>query len=170
MTHQDRQRQTTRHFNATEKEELDGKIGFIGCVTPSEATSIKVSAFMRNSRLHGLGLPLDGESHTWADSKLRYKIRRHRAEIYTPGIEVTYEFDKIKSLTQMRGLPPHFWIPYVKMEGSYLHSFKVCYPNSIQYRSRCIERQQDKQDKPGWNPGALEALFSFLLPVEVESH
>jgi hypothetical protein len=93
----------SKPFNATEKEELDGKIGFIGNVTPSGATSIKVSTFLRNSKLYGLGLLLDGKPHTWADSKLRHKIKRHKAEIYTPGMDATYEFDRIKSLRQTIG-------------------------------------------------------------------
>jgi hypothetical protein len=60
MAYQDRTRQTQgRGINATEREELCGKIGFLGNVTPSEATSIKVSTFLRNSKLHGLGLMLD---------------------------------------------------------------------------------------------------------------
>jgi len=85
-------------------------------------------------------------------------------------MDATYSFDRIKSLTQMKGLPKHFYIPCLKIEGSYLHSLKVCYPSQVLYRSRCIEKQQAKQDTTNWKPRALEALFSTLLPVEVESH
>jgi len=60
MAHQNNSRQIqARGINATEREELSGKIGFMGTVAPSEATSIKVATFLRNSRLHGLGLMLD---------------------------------------------------------------------------------------------------------------
>jgi len=157
-------------FNQTEREELHGKIGFIRNVTPSEATSIKVSTFMRNSKLHGLGLLLDGEPHTWKDSKLRHKIKRHKAEIYVPGMDVTYEFHKIKSLRQTIGCPHYFYIPCVEMEDSYMHSWRVCYPSQVSYRTKCIDRELAKQNTHKWNPGALETLYNILLPVEPDTH
>jgi hypothetical protein len=164
----------TRRINATEKEELDNrlgsldKLGFLGTVAPSEATSIKVSTFMRNSKLYGLGLLLDGKPHSWTDPYLRSKFKRHTAEIYTPGMDVTYKVDeKIQRVTKMQGMPAHWHMPRVKMEGSYLNSFKVCYPNSIQARSEWLEYQQTRDEV---DPLVLEELFSVLLPVEPSKH
>lgn len=156
--------------NQTEREELLGNIGFCRNVTPSEATSIKVSTFMRNSKLYGLGLLLDGEPHTWRDSKLRHKIKRHKAEIYVPGMDVTYEFDRIKSMRETIGCPHYFYIPCVMMEDAYMHSWKVCYPSQVGYRTKCIDRELAKQDTYKWNPGALETLYNILLPVEPSEH
>ena len=172
MTYSEIDRQIQgRGINATEREQLVGKIGFAGCGTPSEATSIKVSTFMRNSKLYGLGLLLDGEPHTWADSKLRHKIKRHKAEIYVPGMDVTYEFDRIKSMRQTIGCPYYFYLPCVKMEGElYMHSWRVCYPSQVGYRTKCIDRELAKQDTYKWNPGALETLYNILLPVEPSEH
>lgn len=82
-------------------------------------------------------------------------------------MDATYEFDKIKSL-RLIGCPPCFYIPCVKMEGSYMHSWKVCYPSQIRYRTRCIERQLAKQGTPKFNQGSLETLYNILLPVEPE--
>jgi len=167
MTHINDHVKSDRRFNATEKEELEGKIGFLGTVTPSEATSIKVSTFLRNSKLYGLGLLLDGEPHTWADRYLKRKFKQHTAAIYTPGMDVAYEVGKIQSVNKMPGMPSHWHMPRVKIEGSYLYSFKVCYPNSIQSRSQWIEEQQAREEI---DPEALEELFSVLLPVEPGEH
>jgi hypothetical protein len=164
----------TRRINATEYEELDNKLGsldklgFLGTVAPSEATSIKVSSFMRNCRLYGLGLLLDGKPHSWADPYLKRKFQRHTAEIFTPGMDVAYRVDeKIQRVTKMPGMPPHWHMPRVKIENSYLHSFKVCYPNSIQARSEWLEYQQARDEV---DELALEELFSVLLPVEPSEH
>jgi len=174
MTHQFQHRNSDRKINATEREELDNrvgsldKLGFLGTVAPSESTSIKVSAFLRHSKLHGLGLLLDGVPHSWADPYLRRQFQRHTASIYTPGMNATYVVDeKIQRVNNMPGLPPHWHMPRVKLEGSYLHSFKVCYPNSIQARSEWLEYQQTRDEV---DPEALEELLSVLLPVEPDEH
>jgi len=80
-------------------------------------------------------------------------------------MDVAYEVDKIQSVTKMPGFPSHWHMPRVKMEGSYLNSFKVCYPNSIESRSQWIEQQQNRDD---FDPQAIEELFSVLFPVEPE--
>jgi hypothetical protein len=70
-----------------------------------------------------------------------------------------------------------------------MHSWKVCYPSQILYRTKCIERQLAKQGtsiakqgtsiakqgtsiaKQGtskFNQGSLEGLYNILLPVEPE--
>ena len=164
----------TRPTNATEREELDNrlgsldKLGFLGTVAPSEATSIKVSTFLRHSKLNGLGLLLDGEPHSWADTQLRRKIQRHTAEIFTPGMNVSYEVtEKPTKLTNTPGLPPHWHLPRVNLDGSYLHSFKVCFPSSIQARSELLEQQQTREEV---DPDTMEALCSVLLPVEPGEH
>lgn len=164
----------TRPINATEHEALSNrlgsldKLGFLGTVTPSEATSIKVSTFLRHSKLHGLGLLLDGEPHSWSDTQLRRKFQRHTASIYTPGMDVSYVVDqKPTKVDKMPNMPPHWHLPRVKIEGSYLHSFKVCYPNSIQARSEWLEYHQTRDDV---DESALEELFSVLLPVEPGEH
>jgi hypothetical protein len=174
MTHHFQHFKSDRRINATEKEELDNglgsldKLGFLGTVTPSEATSIKVSSFMRNSRLYGLGLLLDGKPHSWADPYLKRQFQRHTAEIYTPGMDAVYEVtEKLQRVTKMQGMPPHYHMPRVAIEGSYLHSFKVCFPNSIQARSEWLEYQQTRDEV---DELALEELFSVLLPVEPGEH
>ena len=48
------------------------------------------------------------------------------------------------------------------MEGNYYHFFKVCYPNSIEYRPRCIDQIENRQEMES---AALEDLFSILLRV-----
>jgi len=164
----------TRKINATEREQIDNrlgsldKLGFLGTVAPSESTSIKVSTFLRNSRLYGLGLLLDGTPHTWSDTQLRRKIQRHTAQIYTPGMDVSYEVtEKPTKLNKTPGLPGHWHLPRVKIDGSYLHSFKVCFPSSLQARSELLEHQQTR-DEP--DSQALEELLSVLLPVEPGEH
>ena len=163
-----------RRINATEKDEIDNKVGsldklgFLGTVVPSESTSIKVSTFMRNSMLYGLGLLLDGKPHSWKDPYLKRQFQRHKAEIYTPGVNAVYEVDqKLQRITKMKGMPKHYHMPRVKMEGSYLHSFKVCFPDSIQSRRQLIEQQHERDEV---DPDTMEALFSVLLPVEPGEH
>lgn len=77
-------------------------------------------------------------------------------------MDVKYEIDRIRKLTRMNSLPSHWYIPGVKMEGNYYHFFKVCYPNSIEYRPRCIDQIENRQEMES---AALEDLFSILLRV-----
>jgi len=42
------------------------------------------------------------------------------------------------------------------MKGAYYHTSRVCYPNDIDYRSRYIDRVQDRRE---FDSKALEALF-----------
>jgi hypothetical protein len=168
MTHQFQHFNTDRLINATEKDELVDKIGFLGNVAPPESTSIKVSAFLRHSKLYGLGLLLDGIPHSWSDPYLKRHFQRHTAHIYTPGMDVSYRVDeKIQRVNNMAGLPPHWHMPRVKLESSYLHSFKVCYPNSIQTRRQWLEQQQARDEV---DEEAMEELFNVLLPVEPGEH
>jgi len=83
-------------------------------------------------------------------------------------MDVSYEVtEKLQRVNKMQGLPPHWHMPRVKLESSYLHSFKVCYPNSIQARSEWLEQQQTRDEV---DESALEELLSVLLPVEPGDH
>jgi hypothetical protein len=86
MPHQDNSRQTQgRGINATEREGLVDKIGFMGTVAPSEATSIKVATFLQNSRLHGLGLMLDVKPIRGQTPSSSPKLNGTRQKFGLPG-------------------------------------------------------------------------------------